>query len=144
MQTSFTFYRFYSIFCITLVGGNKEKLRRRLILKQKESKNLPSLSERKSNFVGKTNSAPIGTKPQITQHYKETFSAIDRFSQRLGYINYPHKVNKTPMKILISVLMMGSVNTWTIHQEANSDHVNNNFEQDYKMFMKCLFDSLVE
>ncbi len=76
------------------------------------------------NFLKPTATVEEPAKPIITQHYADTFSAVDKFNQLLGYIHYTHKCSKPELIWLLGVLRQCAVNAFSLEQVNSVNSVN--------------------
>lgn len=102
----------------------------------------PTYKEKIHQFLNPKKKMNGEDKPEISQHYYDTFNAIDRFAQYLGYIIYNHVIKKREMVVLINCLMMITENAWTIYQELHSLNLVEHTEESWKQFVLSLAKEL--
>ncbi len=105
-------------------GGDKEALVRWLRKLKNAQQHPETVTEKLEAFLGTPGQCEAGTVPVITQHYRNTFNATDRFDCYLGHIPYDIRIPSINHLCLISVLRMTLVNAYTLFctiQQAQVD-----------------------
>ena len=82
--------------------------------------------------------------PLINQHYYETFAAVDRYVQHLGYAPYLHKIRSKNMLILINCLLMVVNNSRAIYLEIAQQGLVEDTQETFKHYLLSLANSLLE
>ncbi len=93
-------------------------------------------------FLAATSRVGIDDKPTITQHYADTFSAVDRFNQLLGQIHVPLRSSKPELVWLYGVIRTNLVNAWSYKQECNKAKMKQDEEASFKQFIRSVIKSL--
>ena len=75
-----------------MIAGNKPDLVERITNYDLNMNKIPSNKEKIDMFLQPTKRCVAEEMPLISQHYYETFAAVDRFAQHLGYAPYSHKI----------------------------------------------------
>ena len=122
-----------------MIAGKKQTLINKLIKHRQQENGKISIQRKMKEYLEPKERATNENQPILTNHYRTSFSAIDKFSQRLGYVEYPHRIGKKSVKILISLLLMASVNTWTIETEMKIDHEEDNSKETFKEYLASLY-----
>ena len=80
--------------------------------------------------------------PVISQHYYETFAAVDRFAQHFGYASYSHKFRSKNM--LINCLLIPTNNSRAIYLEISQQELVEDTQEIFKHYLLSLSNSLLE
>ena len=105
---------------------------------------IPSNKEKIDVFLQPTKRCMAEEIPVISQHYCETFAAVDRFAQHLGYAPYPHKIRSKNMLILINCLLMTVNNSRAIYLEMSQQELAEDTQETFKYYLLSLSNFLLE
>lgn len=99
-----------------VLGGKKSELIARLKKFKKAELQPETVAERLHVFMGDAKQLQGEDRPVITAHYRSSFNATDRFDTYLGHIPTHRRVNDIHHLILLGVIRMTCVNTYSFEQ----------------------------
>jgi hypothetical protein len=89
-------------------------------------------------FLTPTRSVAPELKPPITEHYAQSFSAVDRFGQYLGYMKYPYRIHNLKFLWFVSVLRNSVLNAFSLFCETKKIKETDNDHEDLILFIKSI------
>jgi hypothetical protein len=114
------------------------------LLKDFDQQTNPILfSDKLDCFLGPTAAVRGEDKPTITQHYADTFKAVDNFNQLLSLLHWPFKVEKVELVWFINCIILLAINSWSVWKDINSVDSLEDTNVSVKQFVKDLCDELL-
>jgi len=110
---------------------------------EKSQRDPTTLTDKLEQFLGEPASESAATNSAVTEHYRATFNAVDRFDTYMGHIPWELKVDSIKMLVFISVVRLAAVNSYTLLRTHLKMNDNDDFEPT-KAYMQRLSQCLLE
>jgi len=100
-------------------------------------------SDKLDSFLGPTAAVRGENKPTITQHYADTFKAVDNFNQLLSLLPWRFRVEKVELIWFINCIKLIAINSWSVWKDINSVDLVEDTKLSVVQFVKELCDELL-